>query len=226
MYILDQLRVSPESIIGRNIGFVVAYVKDLAPNAGMGGQCTINCDKLLIEKHGITVYELLLAKAGGDYFFPYVTKGTVGYLGQKGVGCVDVPKTVPNGTLVLTPGMNGCSLQVEDIGHNYRFKHYADEMAGKTERHTLCRIDYSDYDPDESLQRAMMPKGSTDSMRCPQFTLISIKTGENLWKIFSVGVVYYNKSIPYPEGKKENHLVYDIFSPFKKIKTFRKLKYD
>ncbi len=78
---------------------------------------------------------------GRDYFFPWV---------RQGVGWVRVPGNAPDGTIVMTGGLNGCSIVVSQDGGDFRFYHDGDsrhltpQMIVGTE---LARVGNKDYDP-------------------------------------------------------------------------------
>lgn len=76
-----------------------------------------------------------------DYFYPWL---------RTGVGWVAVPKTAPEGTIVMTGGLNGCTLVITENGGNLNFYHDGDSkylkpgMAVGTEK---ARITPDMYDP-------------------------------------------------------------------------------
>jgi len=105
-------------------------------NVEQGGACTISCSKAANN-----IYDLEASdSAGSDYFYPWL---------QRGVGWVRVPKTISEGTSVMTGGVNGCTLVVsETLGHYY-FYHDGDSKyltAGQVVGNEIARVEPKDYD--------------------------------------------------------------------------------
>lgn len=87
----------------------------------------------------------------GDYYFPWVPRG------GGGVGECIVPLGCPDGTIVLTGGMNGCAFQVNRTRDGLRFYHDADSCSlqqDTLEGDQLCRVGYRDYATPFDLGRA------------------------------------------------------------------------
>ncbi len=125
---LAALRTDPETSCLRNV-----YRTKPAPGsfAGRGsfvegGLCSVAevevepgiYDLVATEQYtGIFASVTDYFRPSTDYFYPWL---------QTGVGWVKVPKAVPNGTIVLTGGVNGCRLVVTDSGADYYFYHDGD----------------------------------------------------------------------------------------------------
>ena len=103
-----------------------------------GGRCTIDARA---PAPGFFDLSATQAGAGGDYFYPWV---------RQGVGWVRVPKAAPDGTIVMTGGVNGCSIVVTQDGSDFVFYHDGDsryltpQMMTGTE---IARAGNKDYDP-------------------------------------------------------------------------------
>ena len=170
---LALLRYNPEEAC-KNYGFVVEY----DPNfffTHFGGKCKITASLL-----NDNVIKLYASMGGNDYFFPYT------HLGGP-AGRVQVPAGVDDGTLVLTGGMNGCSLQVMDHGNYKMFYHdaNADQLAQEDiDGEQVCRLNYRDYDGPLEMGEKVT------SSEWPYFlqTLLSVKVAGN-WKVFHTGII-------------------------------------
>lgn len=128
------MRAEP-SIAFEKFGFFVG--SDVYTHTTLGGPCAIACD----PANG-AVYKLTAKQGHGDYFFPYV------HVTSGGVGVCIVPAGQPNGTMVMTGGMNGCALQVNRSGTDFYFYHDANgqSMVGKlTPGEVVCRVEYKSY---------------------------------------------------------------------------------
>jgi hypothetical protein len=136
---LQELRANPEAAIQVNDFFV--DVRGFRPTAN-GVRCELGGAVTLAEsakpENGVT--RLGLEAGGNDYFFPWVNRG---------VGEVAVPINAPNGTIVVTGGMNGCAFQANRSGTNIIFYHDADNrylgQLKQPEGTQLCRIEPSLY---------------------------------------------------------------------------------
>ena len=124
---------------------------------------------------------------GGDWFFPYRHK----------VGMCIVPVGQPEGTLVLTGGMNGCTLTVYQHSGNFYFYHdnnglYLRDMNPGPPGELVCNVPYRSYGGPLDIGQ----KQATDltkSMKMPvnfQHTLITVRSGAR-WKVYVTGVHSY-----------------------------------
>jgi hypothetical protein len=154
-----------------------------------GGACKVTCSK---SKGNI--YMLNVSAGTSAYFYPWRPTG------KGGLGWVDVPKTAPAGTLVLTGGMNGCALYVNDNGGNYIFTHDADGKhmdLGAAAGVNVCKVEYKDYATplelgkklfDEKIKEALGKGKKKLGATSFAYYLITVKHGGR-WKVFASGVV-------------------------------------
>jgi hypothetical protein len=175
MSIVSTLKLNPTSAFGQ-YGFVVNI-----PYAMLGGSCSISSKVAKGNVHHLNVS----IGGGPDYFFPYVSAGTLGLV--NGVGCCDVPQNAPVGTLVVTGGMNGCALQVSSISGNYRFFHDANgtSLAGSAidPGNHVCRVDYKSYDTLNLGQK----KSSMGTVYAHY--LITVKTSHR-WEVWRSSILF------------------------------------
>ncbi len=139
---LAALRADPASATLANV-YRTSPAKDMVPGTGAlveGGPCMVGGKEAQTGIYDLTAHPQSKI-AVVDYFYPWL---------RTGVGWVKVPKTVPDGTIVMTGGVNGCTLVVTDNGGFLHFYHDGDSknlkpgMATGTE---LARITPNDYDP-------------------------------------------------------------------------------
>lgn len=106
-----------------------------------GGRCIITCDKVAKAKGFFDVKASATVGASNDFFFPWL---------RNGVGWVQVPKAVPDGSIVMTGGVNGCTIVVTEQGNNYHFYHDGDSSSikpGQVVGNEVARVAPKDYDP-------------------------------------------------------------------------------
>lgn len=116
---LASLRKNPETAINNGDFIVDIMGCALAPNKVVPRvQEGVNV-KIVESDAGSNTTCLAISPGGEDYYFPWVNRG---------VGHVTVPGNVKEGTLVVTGGMNGCALQVNDYNGNLIFYHDADNQ--------------------------------------------------------------------------------------------------
>lgn len=117
-----------------------------------------------------------------DYFYPWKPRG---------VGYVDVPAAAPDGTIVATPAMNGCSAEVRDMGDgNIRFYHdhdgnTLDALLPDRGGSLLTRVNYRHYAPTQ--HGARMTDGLTDGTSFGHQVLF-VKNGDQ-WQGVNSGVI-------------------------------------
>lgn len=130
MPILQNLRNNPEATI-RN-SFIYVDVTSMGRSNGGAVLITEN-------DHSIYSYfRVTPAQVSNDYYFPYVARNA---------GVIRNVRPI-NGTVVVTPGMNGCALEVCYSNGSYNFFHDADGKYMSTVRNpgtTVCRIEAKDY---------------------------------------------------------------------------------
>lgn len=104
-----------------------------------GGGCTIG--QSIAAPGFYDLKAVASSYSASDYFFPWL---------RTGVGWVKVPKSAPDGTIVMTGGVNGCTIVVtEHLGHYY-FYHDGDSKfltSSMTVGTEVARVAPKDYDP-------------------------------------------------------------------------------
>lgn len=139
---LETLRRNPGAFTGVNGFRTMPNGRDFA-GVSEGGLCTI------VESRASEYVTDFKATAGGsDYFFPWL---------QRGYTWVKVPKTVHTGVVVLTGGVNGCTLIVTESAGDYYFYHdgdsnYLPEGSDKLTGTEIARVTPEDYDPDDTAR--------------------------------------------------------------------------
>jgi hypothetical protein len=155
---IDELRTDPQNALSR-WRYYLGSTKDFDVRPGDGRLLKGgNCDLDMVSggrlgKDNIPTVKLRVKNpsfAHGDlslktWYFPY--------LGGH-VGTVAVPAAVADGTIAITPAMNGCALEVIQVGPMLHFYH---DSNGNCLRKTvlpvegvrLCRVEYGDYAPDQ-----------------------------------------------------------------------------
>jgi hypothetical protein len=106
-----------------------------------GGRCVVSASAAGKQKGFYDLTATTTAGISNDYFFPWL---------QRGVGWVAVPKAVPDGSIVMTGGVNGCTIIVTEQGTNYNFYHDGDSSSikpGQVVGTEVARVAPKDYDP-------------------------------------------------------------------------------
>ena len=146
---LSNLRANPKTSCERNVyrtGPMPGSFKD-AGDLVEGGKCKITCTQIVTGFYDLKAQQ---SESGTDYFYPWL---------QRGVGYVCVPKGVPDGTLVITGGVNGCTLVVSELGTNYYFYHDGDSKhlkPGTVIGNQIAKVAPKDYDPFDFGQKAFI----------------------------------------------------------------------
>ena len=161
---LAALRSDPKSACMRNVYRTGPRPGSFDGGGAMveGGRCRIEADEI---SGGVFDLEAEESALGSDYYFPWK---------RTGVGWVKVPKNAPDGTIVLTGGVNGCSIVVSENLNDYCFYHDGDSkylhphmIAGNE----VARVRPKDYDPlgwdhnqfqrmlEEGAKKGIQPKG-------------------------------------------------------------------
>lgn len=174
---LQKLRSSPLEAMQQH-GFDVADQAYVGRTTG--GPCTLRGSDL-----GNGVVRLTVENGVGDYYFPWIPKG------GGGVGDCTVPGGAPEGTIVLTGGMNGCAFQVNRDAGSLHFYHDADSNSlGPVPGTQVCRVGYTDYATRLELgQKAMLatqPRGGGAFYYA--YYLMAIKVGSR-WEVYASGVL-------------------------------------
>lgn len=177
---LLDLRSNPKSTCDQ-YGFIV---KNTLFKEDTGGQCKLNLRKL----HD-NVYELEPIAGSGDWFFPY----------RPEVGFCKVPVGQPEGTIGLTGGMNGCSLDV--YKHDGFFTFYHDTNGCHLHKTStppgehVCHVPYKTYAGPLSIgqNQAQDLTHSSGHFVYFQHTLVTVRS-EGRWKVYVTGVHTYGNS--------------------------------
>ena len=134
MTALEELRANPENAIINNDFFVDVRGFPTTPEGHQ--RCELGGAVTLQESQQGGVTRLTLRPGGTDFFFPWVNRG---------VGEVTVPINQPDGTIIVTGGMNGCALQVNKNSSNLIFYHDADSRylgdLKQPEGDRVCRLE-------------------------------------------------------------------------------------
>lgn len=147
---LKTLRADPAAACQYNVYRTGPAEKHFTDVARMveGGRCTIGGGA---ASGSANVYDLK-ATANNynstDYFFPWL---------RTGIGWVKVPKAVADGSIVMTGGVNGCTLVVTEFGTDWYFYHDGDSKYLKPADLTgneVARVAPNDYDPNGIGQQA------------------------------------------------------------------------
>lgn len=183
---LFKLRLAPDAAIN-DCAFVVAGSAAYGSRTD-GGPCTISCEPLSNDTYQLTPS----GGSGDDFYFPYVPESMNG-----GVGLCRVPIGAPDGTVVLTGAMNGCSLDIRQSGSDLVFRHVANGVPKPNllpnDPHLKCRIDVRHYmlpQWEENIA-ASVGERSTRGMTAgamPMHYLISVKQGGR-WLVLNSGLL-------------------------------------
>ena len=183
---LSKLRSDPKAVIN-DYAFVVAGSAAYDGRTD-GGPCTISCAPI-----GNNIYRLTPSQGSGpDFYFPYVSENLNG-----GVGQCRVPADAPDGTIVLTSAMNGCSLDIRRSGADLVFRHIANGMPVPDlplkDPQLRCRIDARLYmiprweqNVAASIGSRSTPGKSVGAM--PMHYLISVKQARG-WVVLNSGLL-------------------------------------
>jgi hypothetical protein len=198
---LDQLRADPKAACMQNVYRTgpAAGSFDGRGDLVQGGRCIIAGSKA--AKGFFDLKASATTGASNDYFFPWL---------QHGVGWVAVPKAVPNGSIVMTGGVNGCTIIVTSQGTNYHFYHDGDSCStkpGQVVGTEVARVAPKDYDPcgmaakkfasmlEEAAHKGVTPKGDTSYA----YYVIAVKSGAK-FGIYVTGLISFNGLTKMPNG--------------------------
>ncbi len=137
---LSTLRSDPKNACMRNV-YRTGPASGSFTGAGdmvEGGRCTITSGE---ASTGFFDLKATAKTTGTDFFYPWL---------RTGVGWVKVPKNVADGTIVMTGGVNGCSLVVSEQTTDYYFYHDGDSKYLKDDMvvgNEIARVAPKDYDP-------------------------------------------------------------------------------
>jgi len=177
---LELLRRNAEETIKENDFFVDTRGCALAGNNGIVPRVQAGHSISFAESVQSGVTRLAIKPDGDDYYFPWVNRG---------VGHVTVPLNTPNGTVVVTGGMNGCSLQVNKYNGQLIFYHDADSCylgnLHNPQGEKLCRVEPRLY--------MLIPRGEqlvneSKGKYSYLYQMLCVKNGGR-WKIVYSGIL-------------------------------------
>lgn len=171
---LARLRLSPDDVF-RSDDFIV----ETGP--GTGGACLLTCETV-----APAIHRLRVGAGQGDWMFPYVTTQ------QGGVGTCAVPAGAPNGTIVVTGGMNGCALHVSQSNGMLHFFHDLNSrsMGGKlVPGELVSQVGYTQYAGSEGAGDGLVARyAASGGAAMPIHYLLTIRVG-TVWKVYSSSVL-------------------------------------
>ena len=164
-----------------------------------GGSCTIEATE--VQPGIYDLKAVATSSAGRDYFYPWL---------RRGVGWVKVPKNVPDGTIVMTGGVNGCTIVVTEFMSNYYFYHDGDSKylnPALTTGSEVARVTPKDYDPlawgqkkfEEALQEAGRSGTALSGVVSYGHFVVAVKSGGR-FGIYVTGAMSLNGLTKLPVG--------------------------
>jgi hypothetical protein len=206
---LDQLRSNPNAWFQVYDAYVDAtgYACATDGREQVGGPCTLGASS------SSTLVTITVGSAAGrDYYFPWKPRG---------VGLVKVPASAPDGTIVVTGGMNGCSIEViQQGGGTLVFYHDADgcmlrNVVPPVDGDTIFSSRYRDYAPHETGFNMV---NGLRAQRSFLYQFVFVKKG-SIWMAFVSGIVLAGSHNVTISGSFRD-------APDKCIGTFTKAKKD
>ena len=140
MSIVNKLRVNP-SAVAQSTAIITGPTPGHFAGVQQGDRCSITATQVNSGLYSLNAVQ----HQGTDYFFPWL---------QRSFTWVRVPKPVSDGTIVLTGGVNGCTLVVSEDAGAYYFYHDGDSKylkPGDIAGNVVSRIGPADYDPNDDL---------------------------------------------------------------------------
>lgn len=194
---LDLFRVSPREAVRRFGYFVKSEPLFMPPE---------NPRCFIVERiEGDVVSLSPVLGMGKDFFIPYM----------RACACsIEVPRNVPIGTLVITPPMNGCTLEIRQLNNDVNcFIHEATGVNQPLPYTAKARIEESSYSmADTPKKRALrFLENGVDAYYC--HTLICIKISHDTWEIYHSQIAKDAKTGNIPYQIKQYS--YDILWRFK-----------
>jgi hypothetical protein len=157
MAIIEKLRASSDpKVLVKSTAIRTGPALGSFSGTQIGGRCKIS------ETNAGDVYTLNATdNMGTDYFYPWL---------QRSFGWVKVPKSAPDGTIVATGGLNGCSLIVSTKGDDLYFYHDGDSKylpvgSGSIVGNEIVRIRPNDYDAGDVVHKSFVATLSSYSAR-------------------------------------------------------------
>lgn len=192
--LISQLRQNPDQTVKVYDFYFdfrgVANVVIQAAKEEGGGLCTFTSG--LANRDNVV--SVGVVNGGTDYFFPWVPRG---------VGLVEVPVSAPDGTIVSTGQLNGCTFEVIQKGAVLYFYHDGDsKFLRKTVQpvagQTLCKITPAEYSPTNLgatimgiTQKIADAKKDVTHTRAFCYQMFAVKQA-GAWKVYSCGLLLFN----------------------------------
>ena len=200
---LALLRSDPDAALAK-YGFAID--NDVYKNTTLGGGCLLSASSA-----GGNVYRLTATQGSGDFFYPYI------YTTGGGVGVCQVPKGQSEGVLVVTGGMNGCSMQANKSGNDFHFYHdnNGNSMKGKmTPGEIVCRVDYKDYAGALEIGKHLVDKYLTGTTGAGyEYYCITVRNGGR-WKVYVSSLIRITThDRAFWSGKHQTTVKYNSFKP-------------
>jgi hypothetical protein len=205
--VLDQVRGAPEATFNIYDFYVDGTDYPVVKNGKetKGGPCQLSA-----ETSATVTKVKVRAEPGRDYYFPWQPSG---------VGSVEVPTNAPDGTIVVTGGMNGCAMEVvQRDGTTLVFYHDADGCALRSSvppvsGETLYRCDYRNY---ASNQVGYKTSDALKMTKSFLYQFVFVKSRAE-WKVFVCGILLSGSQSHDVTGTFNDH-------PNKLIGSFTKFK--
>jgi hypothetical protein len=178
---LQLLRHNPDAAMEK-FAFFVDIGGFTTAQKGGGGAVSL---KEGANQNGVTC--LTIEAGGNDFYFPWVPSG---------VGEVIVPIKPDDGTIVVTGGMNGCTLQVNKDANHYYFYHDADGKylgnLGPLPGKMVCHIGAASYYDDAYIE-SLYPKPTAPPSEywAPLLQMICVRSSGK-WKVMCWGIKIHN----------------------------------
>lgn len=198
---LKTLRGDPAAACRYNVYRTGPAEKSFSESGRMveGGKCTIGGNDA-----GPSVYDLKAVAnnySSTDFFYPWM---------RTGIGWVKVPKSVADGSVVMTGGVNGCTLVVTETGTDWYFYHDGDSKYLKPSDLTgteAARVGPNDYDPNGIGQKAFsdaLAKGAAAKVKpvgdvSYGHFVVSVKK-DGRFGMYVTGVMSFNGLTRLPAG--------------------------
>jgi hypothetical protein len=192
--LIQQLGQDPENTVAKyDFYFDFRGVKNVIQKTAShetGGLCTFTS----ALPTSTNVCSVTVANGGSDYFFPWVPRG---------VGDVSVPAAAPDGTIVATGQLNGCTFEAIEAGANMWFYHDGDSkylrktvqpIAG-TQRCTVGPAGYSPLNLGDTLMKITQKHADAakdvTKTRAYCYQMFAVRHAGK-WKVFSCGLLLFN----------------------------------
>ena len=201
---LALLRADPDTALGK-FGFVVD--SSVYTAGTVGGGCLLSCEPAA----GGNIFRLTAKQGAGDWFFPYINSA------DGGVGSCVVSQGQSDGTISVTGGMNGCSLQVNKSGANFNFYHdnNGNSMKGKVYPGTeVCRVNYKDYVGPLDIGAKLVDQYLTERVGAGyEYYCITVHHGGK-WKVYVSALIRITTvHKPFFGGAVSSTVEYKAFKP-------------